>query len=264
MKINKRTKLLVGLFISLSITGFGQINTEKFRKYSEKEGFLFNAGFRFGYSGGNSQYVSTDATFRLDYNRNKNNAFIVANYDYKETESSKIANKGFVHLRGIHALNNKLATEVFLQQEFNEFLLLEDRKLVGASLRIRIMDFRSQDSLSGFRSNIGLGLMYEHEVYDIVSNEVTKLTKDLVRFSSYLTLDWNITNRINCWVVGYFQPDINNISDFKSVIETGIEIGIIGKLYFTIDLSYRYNSKPVGDVKNYDTALKNGLRFSFP
>jgi hypothetical protein len=82
--------------------------------------------------------------------------------------------------------------------------------------------------------------------------------------SSYITFDWNISSRINCWAVAYYQPNITKISDFKGILETGMEIWIIGKLYFTVDLSYRYNNQPVGDVKRYDTVIKNGLRYSFP
>lgn len=255
------------LFLSLSvitISGFSQVNTEKFRKFSAREGFLFNVGFRFGYSSGNSDYVSTDGTFRLDYNAKRNNAFLVGSYDYKESEAAKITNKGFVHLRGIHSINKTLATEIFLQQEFNEFLHLEDRKLGGASFRTKIMDFASKDSLSGFISHLGLGLFYEHEVYDVVTEETVKTEKNTFRVSSYLTFDWNISSRINCWAVVYYQPNIKKISDFRGIMETGMEIWIIGKLHFTIDLSYRYNNQPIGDVKRYDTVIKNGLRYSFP
>lgn len=252
------------VLLILSTSGFSQVNTEKFRKFSDQEGFLFNVGFRFGYSSGNSEYISSDGTFRLDYNAQKNNAFLIANYDYKESETSKITNKGFVHLRGIHSLNKTFATEIFLQQEFNEFLHLKDRKVGGASLRTKILNFESKDSLSGFVSNLGLGLLYEYEVYDVATEDNLQTQLNTVRFSSYLTLDWNISSRINCWAVAYYQPNIKKISDFKSIMEVGMEILIIGKLFFTIDLSYRYNNQPVGEVKRYDTEIKNGLRYSFP
>lgn len=266
MSISKKIIIAVTLLITgLSPNLFSQVNTEKFRKFSEQEGFLFNSGFRFGYSGGNSEYVTVDGTFRLDYNGKKNDAFIVANYDYKESSAAKVTNNGFLHLRGIHTLSEKMVMEAFLQQEFNEFLLLADRKLAGAGARLRIMDFKSKkDSLSGFVSNFGLGMMYEHEVYEVGEGEKTIVTLDPVRVSSYLTLDWDISDRINAWGVIYFQPDIINIHNYRSVVETGIEIWLISKLYFTFDLSYRFNNEPVGDVKNYDIVINNGLRLSIP
>jgi hypothetical protein len=258
------TPIILLAFIIPTFSGFGQVNTEKFRKFSDREGFLFNVGFRFGYSSGNSEYLSSDGSFRLDYNAKRNNVFLVASYDYKESDASKITNKGFVHLRGVHSLNKTFATELFLQQEFNEFLHLKDRKLGGASFRTKIMDFQSKDSLSGFDSHLGLGLFYEHEVYDVATEESLKSELNNVRVSSYITFDWNISSRINCWAVAYYQPNITKISDFRGIMETGMEIWLIGKLYFTIDLSYRYNNQPVGDVKRYDTVIKNGLRYSFP
>ena len=253
------------LFIGVTESILGQINTEKFRKYSDRQGFVFNTNFRFGYSGGNSEYISADATLRLDYNGVKNNAFIVGNYDYKETVEGKVVNKGFLHFRAVHPFSKRFAIEGFLQQEFNEFLLLRDRKLAGASLRTRIMDFVSEDdSLTNFSSNLGLGLMYEHEVYDVLNEEGLIVTLNPIRISSYLTIDWNISSRVNWWAVGYFQPNVEYFKDFRAVVETGMEIWVIGRLYFTIDFSYRYNNRPVGDVRHYDVVVKNGLRYSVP
>jgi hypothetical protein len=249
----------------LCSAGLSQVNTEKFRKYNEKNGFLFNTGLRFGYSGGNSEYISFDGTVRLDYNGNKNDAFIVANLDYKETEASKVVHKGFVHLRGIRHLNDKMAWELFIQQEFNEFLLLNDRNLIGSSLRFNIMDFRSEkDTLTVFQSNLGLGLMHERETYDLGTPEDNLVKLDPFRISTYLTFDWTISNRMNCWAVVYFQPNTERFKDFRTVVETGIEIWLVGKLYLSTDLSYRYNNEPVGDVKSYDVVIKNGLRLSIP
>jgi len=258
------------LFISMMFCAFattlnGQVNTEKFRKFSDKEGFLFNAGFRFGYSSGNSEYLTVDGTARLDYNGNKNDAFLVGNYDFKQTNEAKVTNKGFLHLRGIHHFSANFAGETFVQQEFNEFLLLADRKLIGAGGRYQWINYLSpNDSVSGFASNLGLGLMLEHEVYNTGEDKKTTITLDPVRVTSYLTLDWAITDRINAWGVIYFQPDITKIHNFRSIAETGMEIWLIGRMYFTIDLSYRYNNEPVGNVKNYDLVIKNGLRISIP
>jgi len=259
-----------GLIMLLAVAGvvnnaLGQVNTEKFRKYSDQEGFVFNTSFRFGLSQGNSEYLSVDGTLRLDYNGKRNNAFIVGNYDYKETNEGKVANKGFIHLRVVHPVNKRMAVEGFLQQEFNEFLLLRDRKLAGASLRTKIMDFASEnDSLTNFSSNLGLGLMYEHEVYDVYNEKDLIITSNLVRMTSYLTLDWNISSRINWWAVAYYQPNVKSLNDFRGIAETGMEIWVIGRLYFTVDVSYRYNNQPVGDVKHYDLMVKNGLRYSVP
>jgi hypothetical protein len=242
-----------------------QVNTEKFRKYSDEDGFLFNTLFRFGYSGGNSNYLTVDGTFRLDYNAKKNNAFIVANYDYKETDEGKVVNKGFVHLRGIHPLNDRFSLEGFLQQEFNEFLLLRARQLAGASVRTKLLDHLSKkDSLSSIHSHLGLGGMYEHEAYDVPNEGDLTTVTNRFRISSYLTLDWNISDRISMWMVTYYQPNVLKIHDFRMIMETGMEIWLIGRLYFSIDFSYKYNNEPIGDVEKYDTVIKNGLRYSVP
>ncbi len=257
--------ILTFILFGISYAGIAQVNTEKFRKYSTKKGFLFNTKFRFGYSAGNSDYLSIDGTARLDYNGKVNNAFVIGNFDYKETNFEKIVHKGFVHLRGVHPFNERLSGEGFLQQEFNEFILLEDRKLVGTGLRLKVMDFNSnKDTVSGLRSHLGLGLMYEREIYKVGEIEKMIIKKEPVRLTSYLTFDWTVSDRINFWAVGYYQPNINKFSDFRALIDSGLEISLIRKLYLSVDFSYRFNNEPVGDVKKYDLAIKNGLRLTIP
>ena len=253
------------LAVLTASTAFGQVNTEKFRRHLKKDGFVFSAGLNFGYSGGNSDYVSAEATARVDYNGKRNNAFMVGNFDYKESNKEKVVSKGFLHLRGVRPVTPGIAIEGFLQQEFNKFLLLNDRKLAGTGLRIRAMDFRPEkDTLTGLGSYLGLGVMYEREVYNIGTEVEELVIKEPLRITSYLTLDYAISERINCWAVGYFQPKIDRLDNFKAVFETGMEIWVIGKLFFTFDLGYRFISEPAGDVKNYDIAIKNGLRVTLP
>ena len=114
------------------------------------------------------------------------------------------------------------------------------------------------------RSFLGLGMMYEREIYDTGGETENLVKKEPLRITSYLTLDYAISERINCWVVGYYQPKIDRLDNFKAVFETGMEIWIIGKLFFTFDLGYRFISEPVGDVKKYDVTVKNGLRVTLP
>lgn len=255
---------LIAFFIAED-AALSQVNTEKLRKHYKQRGFIFNMDFRFGLSEGNSEYVSADGTFRVDYNGEKNDIFIITSYDYKETKDGKAVNKGFVHLRDIYAFSEGIAAEAFVQQEFNEFLLLSDRKLLGGGGRFRIMDFQSvKDSVAELQTYLGAGAMYEYEAYDTGEVNKGRLVKEPLRLTSYLTVDWVLSERVNLWAVGYYQPAAADFSDFRIVAETGMEVNIIGKLFFTADVGYRFNSDPVGNVENYDLVIKNGIRLSFP
>ena len=106
--------------------------------------------------------------------------------------------------------------------------------------------------------------MHEHELYNVGEVVKTPYVKNPFRFTSYLTIDWIITNRVSFWAVGYYQPNLTLLDDFRSIFETGIEIWILGKLYLNMDFSYRYNNQPVGDVKQYDVVVNNGIRLTIP
>jgi len=257
--------LLLSLLFPCSI--FAQVNTEKMKKHQSEEGFVYNAEFRVGYASGNINYTTIDGSARIDYNQEKFNTFLVGNYNYKKTPEKTIIHKGFAHVRFNREINEKSSVEAFLQQEFNELLLLDDRKVVGASFRTHLLNIKNKkDSLTeGFRSNLGIGGMYEIERYDLsgIENNTQEAKYYNWRITSYLTLDWSITKDVNYWCVMYYQPNINNFSDFRSIVESGLDIRIIGHLLFTFGVGYRYNNEPVGGKKQSDLLLINGLALTY-
>lgn len=232
-------------------------------KSDDGEGFVYNANFNIAYATGNMNYTALDGTGRVDYNTGDFNMFLVGNYNFKKTPDNTIINKSFLHIRGIHNLNTKNSIELFFQTEFNEKTKLDDRNLIGASFRTKLLDVTSKkDSLVGFLSNIGLGAMYEREIYDV--EEFENPDRRNFRLTTYLTIDWSATKDINWWLVTYFQPNVEDFSDFRTIVESAMEIHIVGYFWFSVGVGYRYNNQPVSGIKNTDFLIKNGLRFTFP
>src|SRR5690606_35488586 len=117
-----------------------------------------------GLASGNSEFVKAKGGLRIDYSAPGYDFFLVGNYEFEEANEAKVVNKGFAHLRNILSLSPIFALEFFLQKDFNQFILLEDRNIGGAGLRMDLSNLFS-DSSDVVELFIGTGLMFENEKY---------------------------------------------------------------------------------------------------
>src|SRR5690606_37656057 len=129
---------------------------------------------------------------RIDYAGSSYDFFLVGNYEFEEANEAKVVNKGFAHLRNILSLSPIFALEFFLQKEFNQFILLEDRNIGGAGLRMDLINLFS-DSSDAVEFFIGTGLMFENEKYNIPVSPET----NLIRSTNYLTFKWQVNNNFS-------------------------------------------------------------------
>ena len=238
---------------------FPQVNTEKFRKENEEVGISGKISLAAGFASGNSEYVNVKSAARIDYSIKDFDFFIVGNYEFQEAKDEKIVNKGFTHLRSIITLCPALFIEFFLQKEFNQFILLEDRNLAGSGLRLDAINLFTTGEDSLVEIYLGSGFMFENERYNIAILPVT----NLFRSTNYLTIKWPITNNFSFTTINYFQFDVKRVHDFRILSDTGLNFSITENLTFNSSISWRYDNEPVKDVKKYDVEVTNGLTFGF-
>ncbi len=238
-----------------------QVNTEKLRRSEDARGFAFTTGVSLGLTRGNSEFVSVAGDLRVDYMQEKHVHFAVLDYSFKESSKGKIANKGFFHLRTIWDVSASLAVEAFGQVEFNEFLSLSNRDLLGGGVRWNAVRMTNEESESLLELYLGIGAMYEHEEYD-TSPENVRL--DRARSTNYLTLQWTPSDIAAGSVIAYLQPLITNPEDLRVIAEAAMEWKITGGLHFNVRTSWRYHSRPMTDVKRYDLEITNGIRLTLP
>lgn len=250
-------RYLILFFISF-LPLFSQVNTEELRKYGLEEGLYHKVDFGLGLVKGNSDLVKVSGSYRIDYIKEKYNIFYVMNYEFHESDGNKVVNKGFAHLRGIHNLHNKLKAEAFIQKEFNEFILLKDRYLVGSVLRYNVVNFKD-DEKDFLKFFVGSGFMYEFEYYNIEKNN----TSNLIRSTSYLTVDWNMNDIVKFSTITYLQFVLDNFSDRRILNESSVNFKISDNLKFYTKVNYRLDSEPPPDIKKYDLEIKNGFTITF-
>ncbi len=260
-KIFSALSLIMFILILITNFSFAQVNTEKLRKDSLKQGFSGNAGLEFGLNAGNSNYLSLDGNLRLDYLINKLDFFLVSDYEYKEGNKQKILDQGFTHLRCDIALSSTSFLEFFTQKEFNNFISLKDRNLIGSGLRFNILNkTHIKNKNSNINIFLGIGTMFENEVYNVQPQQITK---NLIRSTNYLDFYWQPDTLINFSLVNYFQPYVSSVKNFRWLADANLKFLISRSFSFITHFALRYDNQPVAYIKKYDLELTNGIIVSF-
>mgnify|MGYP001262995692 FL=1 len=236
-----------------------QINTEAMRSENVTDKFINKVNVDFGIEKADAELIELAAAYRLDYfNPTGLHVFLILNYENgyeqeKGLEKNQVVNKGFGHLRMTKMISSKLFFEVFTQFGFNDFLLMKDRKLAGSGLRYKMV---SNDRMNTF---LGIGLMQENEIYDIVNEP----EKKLLRSTNYLRWNINIAENTQLYNTVYYQFSFSDINDYRLLYDGSINFSVNEKLSFVIELNYRYDNDPHGNMGKSYIQLNNGIEFTF-
>ena len=249
--------IIIGFLLLIS-TLVSQVNTESMRSAEKRDGFQNKFNLEFGYEKSNSEVFELAAKYRLDYIKQNNfHSFIIINfnngYEKEDDATNIITNKGFIHFRTTRNLIKDYQVEVFTQYEFNEFLLLNDRYLIGSGLRIGLQEDEP------INTYLGMGFMYEKETYntDIMHEKI------LIRSTNYIKNNLALTSNIDLSNTAYFQIATDDSNDYRILYDGGLEFYANDSFAFTISWNYRYDSDPHGDLGNGYVQISNGMSFNF-
>jgi len=235
-----------------------QVNTESMRREWGGEGVHGQAGINVALQQGNSSYFRLGLGARVDYVADSFYTFLVANWQRRTDAGTLKQHDGFLHGRIVYALLPTVKPEVFAQKEFNDFIKLKDRTLLGASARLTLAEVNTDTFLLSL--HFGVGAMYEREVLDI---EPTDERANLIRSTNYLTFAWRIRKQFTMTTTAYYQPAFNNPGDFRVLSNLSGTFSISDVLSFNVALSYRYDHHPPPAVKPYDLTISNGVTIGF-
>ena len=236
-----------------------QINTEAMRSENVTDGFINKVNVDFGIEKADAEVIELAAAYRVDYfNPTGLHIFFILNYENgyeqkKGLDKNQVVNKGFGHLRMTKMISSELFFEIFTQFGFNDFLLMKDRKLAGSGLRYKMV---SNDRMNTF---LGIGLMQENEIYDMVNEP----EKKLLRSTNYLRWNINISENTELYNTVYYQVSSSDINDYRLLYDGSIDFSVNENLSFFIELNYRYDNDPHGNMGKSYVQLNNGIEFTF-
>ena len=241
---------------------FSQVNIENLRNDSLSNKLINKLSFNLSIEKTDVEVADFETNYRFDYNINpKLKILFISNYKngYKKTPNNKnkIINKGFCHLRSIYKTSQVIMFEAFSQYEFNDFLLINNRQLIGSGIRFK------SESIKNILIYIGNGFMYEIEKYDYTSFDTYELESNLFRSTNYFTLNGTLTENILFQNTFYLQPNLSNFNDFRFLYDAELKINLKTNITFVASLNFRYDSDPhEGSTKKY-LIYNNGISLKF-
>ena len=260
MQIIRYVVSLTCLFFFI-LSARAQVNIETLRRLDSKPGWYNNITLSLTYQSGNTDLFRFKSSVRSDYWFDKYHTFGIATLQQGEQGGKLYTDKGFIHLRGTRSIIERLGVEIFLQKQFNESILLQDRNLAGGGLRISALKQRTDKNNTGVNLYLGIGGMWENET--INDKQYGEVETNIIRSTNYISAAWRIDKRFSVVITGYYQPYTQRFSDFRILSESRFEFHVTKRVSINTRLNLRYDSEPPTGVEAHDLEIVNGLSFKF-
>lgn len=237
------------------VSGFGAqagiVNS--LRGWSEEEqGWSGALAGSYGASGGNSPQSTFEGSGRVQLRSRANVWRLIASANRTTVHDVETKRATLGHLRHNYLLSDRWATLSFLQHYKNPFQRLDSRFLIGLGGRWRAV--KKEKTL------IYLGSAYMWEQEKIQGEEGHE--KDQ-RLSGYVSLETDLSEDVVVDFLVFYQPRVNDFSDWRFYGEAAIEVELTGALSLFVSYKLEHNSTPPQGVEQTDWSTKTGLAFKF-
>ena len=181
-----------------------------------------------------------------------------ASAKFSEENDERSTNEAFGHLRWTRMRSPRWGYEAFGQMQFNEFLRLDRRSLLGGGFRFRLLRSPQQELF------VGTGYMVEVERLDVPEDGPDEPKSTNHRWTNYLSWKRTIGARqVRLGNTVYFQPRLDAPDDFRALNESTLEVNLTEKLSLGLHLRIAHDNRPPVDVEKTDYSLSNSLRYRF-
>ncbi len=211
---------------------------------------------------GNTQKVNVGVGARFQWYDTEGTRFAVLNYAYGESADVKDTDKTFFHFRNIWYIDQEFAFEAFTQFESNEFTRLNSRALLGAGVRWQVLH------KSDVVVYTGIGFFRSREKLDTGELDSGELATDAGviynnRLNTYIVYKHSITQHSRLVNTLYYQPDIDETSDYRLLEQFGLQMDITENLSFKLSIDVSHDSEAPQSIKQTDTSYNSGFEYSF-
>lgn len=245
------------ILLLLPFFGYAQlVNIETKRIENDSSQFVLEAEFAFNHSnndGVSVNQINGTLTTQWKSKNFKRTYLFLGNYKLIDANEGNLQNSWFLHARFNYKLLPKLSMEAFIQGQYNQLLVVEQRNLVGTGLRF---NWVNKENFTGY---IGNSYMYEVEYSD-----KAQTTEYNHRNSTYFSLSYlsknktfSITNTV------YYQPLYKNFKDYRILDQFKLDIPLAKWFKVFMVYDYYFDSKTPLNTREYSSELQIGLGFNF-
>jgi hypothetical protein len=178
----------------------------------------------------------------------KTQVWFLGGYNFASESGEEIYSTGFINLRSHFLVTKTAQLEAFYQKQFNSALQISDRTLVGLNLARTI-------KLDIYTYSVTSGVFLENETY----SDESKMNILRGNLSTSITADFEDID-INMDI--YYQPDVINIDDYRTLCELAFQFPIREQLVFEIESALRFDSDPHLDLVPLDFSMIIGMVYS--
>ena len=229
---------------------FSQVNTEAMRDSKQLPGLHHQLNLSYSYISGSSEIMFLHGKYRMDYHPKSNwHGFFVTKYDraFEKSSQDDFSNKGFGQLRAIKQVSSKIQMEGFLQKEFNYFIDLKNRELIGGNLRFNLFK----------KFFIATGAMHEKEVYESINEQ------NFIKSTSYINYSMQLMEKVTLENVLYYQFKLEALDNYRILWDGTLSFQGSDWLSFFINYHYRYDVSNINQDGSSYFEITNGLGFWF-
>jgi len=248
-----RILLFTFFFISTSYISSAQIlNAESLRKVTDTSGWSGSTSVHFALKRSANDFFTIANDVHLQYKMKKNLVLFKNHISFQKIEGDNFTNFGISHLRYNYKYSRRTAMEVFVQGQYNKVSKIDFRGLVGVGPRFKL------STSEKYKFYLGMLVMYEQEELSDGSN-----IERNVRGSSYLSFSLYPTDRVTLVSTTYYQPILNEISDYRISSQSSLLIDVFKNLALKTTYTFTFNATPALDIPNSQYRLTSGLTYSF-
>ena len=246
--------MIIFVFCIYTTLAFGQIlNVEKRRGDVDENGWSGNLDFSLKYTENTTSIFELYNKSYITYKKDSVVYLLITDLKMIKSNSENLINQGVVHLRRMEEIKKapNIKSEFFSQLQFNGVQKIRQRFLLGSAARLKLV---GNDTIN---FNFSLGGMYEYE-------ETTVETfHHALRMTSYVSFNWNISQKWQLRLINYYQPKINKLVDYRLSNETSLSFKVSKEFSILGSFELLYDSTPVIEVPNKTLASYLLFRYKF-
>ena len=263
----------LGLTIAAA-TAHAQVNAESLRPGPSRAGWSGGLEGSFALYRGNVELLDVGGGGRVQYQTLHPQAppaggqppppfvaqrtFLTANGRFADRAGTRFVSQAFAHLRWTAMWLERFGTDVFAQGQYNEFLRLQARGILGGGVRVDLVHERAVLVWAGS------GPMLEHNRIDVLPGAPDDPTTLDVRWTSYAAIRISLLgDALLLQNTVYLQPRVDDLGDFRLLEEPEVLAVVQDRLAFGATLSVVHDSAPPTGVDETDVRLLSTVRISF-